>query len=403
MHGHAGQGGGQLGIAPDHDHDDDDETGHAHEAGEHAGDEQVGDALFRKDAVDDEIRARRDEAADAAGTGQRPDGQLVVIAVPPHFGQGDGHHGDTADQGVAHHRAEGGTGAHAGYGEAAAEMAAPVAGRAVQVFAEPAVETEEAHQQKEHQGRPRVTAARGEPCRPEQVQSRRQAAQAGDEDERGPHEREGHGHPQEKHGKHIHHADDALRGRADAGQTLDRHPNRQSHAEQADAEHQESRPHPAAPDNGGKLIQKMAEHGKEQQDASEHGEPDERLVGHVPYRGGVGGGHGVLAHAGYAEKDDRKAPDRGDGPKPVLIEFAQLAGHDVHADVPAPPIGIGHGGKQHHGHEHFGDFDAAADRRSDNIAQKHIREGQDDQTHKDIHADSAYPLAKRFRAPYQGR
>ena len=88
MHGHAGQGGGQLGIAPDHDHDDDDETGHAHEAGEHAGDEQVGDALFRKDAVDDEIRARRDEAADAAGTGQRPDGQLVVIAVPPHFGQG---------------------------------------------------------------------------------------------------------------------------------------------------------------------------------------------------------------------------------------------------------------------------------------------------------------------------
>ena len=54
-------------------------------------------------------------------------------------------------------------------------------------------------------------------------------------------------------------------------------------------------------------------------------------------------------------------------------------------------------------HEHFGDFDAAADRRSDNIAQKHIREGQDDQTHKDIHADSAYPLAKRFRAPYQGR
>lgn len=162
-------------------------------------------------------------------------------------------------------------------------------------------------------------------------------------------------------------------------------------------------PIPAAPDNGGKLIQKMAEHGKEQQDASEHGEPDERLVGHVPYRGGVGGGHGVLAHAGYAEKDDRKAPDRGDGPKPVLIEFAQLAGHDVHADVPAPPIGIGHGGKQHHGHEHFGDFDAAADRRSDNIAQKHIREGQDDQTHKDIHADSAYPLAKRFRAPYQGR
>lgn len=145
------------------------------------GDEQVGDALFRKDAVDDEIRARRDEAADAAGTGERADGQLVVIAVPPHFGQGDGHHGDTADQGVAHHRAEGGTGTHAGYGEAAAEMTAPVAGRAVQVFAEPAVETEEAHQQKEHQGRPRVTAARGEPCRPEQVQSRRQAAQAGDE------------------------------------------------------------------------------------------------------------------------------------------------------------------------------------------------------------------------------
>ena len=141
--------------AADHDHDHVDRGGE--QAGENAGDQQLGHRDLGENSVDDESDARRDKRVEGAAAGADTGGEPLVVFVLEHFGHGEARH----HRRRGHARARGGAETSAGPvrrdREPARQRTEPSMRRAEQRGTDARIASDGAHQQ-EHRDRGQVPA-----------------------------------------------------------------------------------------------------------------------------------------------------------------------------------------------------------------------------------------------------
>ena len=137
----------EAGNDPDHG----DIKKHRDDAGDNAGDEQVADAFFGQDAVDDQRRRGRNEDAHGAAGGDRAGGETFVVVVAAHGRDGDFSHGCRGGDGRARNGGKAAAGRYCRHGDAAALIAQPSLGGIIDVFGQCGTKHKDAHQYKQRQ------------------------------------------------------------------------------------------------------------------------------------------------------------------------------------------------------------------------------------------------------------
>nr|CAA46093.1 hypothetical protein [Bordetella pertussis] len=134
------------------------------EAGENAGDEQLGDGDVGRHAVDDHDDGRRNQQAQGTGAGQRAEDLVLRIAAPRQFGDGHLAHRGAGGGRRAGNRGEDGAADDVGVQQPAGQPVQPRREALEQVLGQAGAEQDLAHPQEQRQGGQRP-ARRGAPDR----------------------------------------------------------------------------------------------------------------------------------------------------------------------------------------------------------------------------------------------
>jgi len=117
-----------------------------HDSGHHPRYKQLADGLLGEDGINDEHDAGGNQHADAAACGDATSGQLHIVFVAAHFGEGNGRHCGGSGRAGAADGAEGAACADGCHGQAAGHAAHPAVGGVKQPAADAGVEGDLPHE-----------------------------------------------------------------------------------------------------------------------------------------------------------------------------------------------------------------------------------------------------------------